>query len=121
MNCHDHVIFIADLMKQACEACEHALLDQALDRPVLRLLAGALMVAIGLRLAGWTDALRWIERTGASVWRLVAPLARRWVPIRSPATAFALGLVWGLMPCGLIYAALAAGKMLSFTPDDFRV
>jgi hypothetical protein len=75
---------------------------------VLRLAAGALMIAVGFYLAGWTGALRWAERAGEPVWRRVAPLARRLVPVRTPAQALLLGLLWGWMPCGLVYAALAA-------------
>lgn len=74
----------------------------------LRFAAGALMIAVGFYLAGWTRALRWAERAGEPVWRRVAPLARRLVPVRTPGQALALGLLWGWMPCGLVYAALAA-------------
>ena len=82
-------------------AVSHALLG-------LRFAAGALMIAVGFYLAGWGGALRWLERAGEPVWRRVAPLARRLVPVRTPWQALALGLVWGWMPCGLVYAALAA-------------
>jgi sulfite exporter TauE/SafE len=74
----------------------------------LRLVAGLVMLLVGLYVAGLGPALRWIERAGAPVWKRVAPLAQRLVPVRSPATAFALGLLWGWIPCGLVYAALAA-------------
>jgi hypothetical protein len=82
-------------------AVTHALLG-------LRLAAGVLMIAVGFYLAGWTRALRWTERVGEPVWRRVAPLARKLVPVRTPGQALALGLLWGWMPCGLVYAALAA-------------
>ncbi len=72
----------------------------------LRVAAGAAMVLVGLYVAGLARALRWIERIGEPVWRRVAPVARRLVPVRSPAAALALGLLWGWMPCGLVYAAL---------------
>jgi uncharacterized protein len=63
----------------------------------LRLGAGVLIVAVGLYVAG-------LGR--------IAPVARRFVPVRSPMQALALGLLWGWMPCGLVYAALA-GAILS--------
>jgi sulfite exporter TauE/SafE len=74
----------------------------------LRLAASAAMLAVGLSVSGLTGPLRWAERMGEPVWRRVAPLARRLVPVRSPGHALALGLLWGWMPCGLVYAALAA-------------
>jgi sulfite exporter TauE/SafE len=74
----------------------------------MRLGAGALMVAVGLYVAGFGRAMRWIERAGEPIWRRIAGVARRFVPVRSPAEALALGLLWGWMPCGLVYAAMAA-------------
>jgi sulfite exporter TauE/SafE len=74
----------------------------------LRLLAGVMMILVGVYVAGLGPALAWLERAGAPLWRLIAPWARRLVPLRSPWTALALGMLWGWMPCGLVYAALAA-------------
>jgi sulfite exporter TauE/SafE len=74
----------------------------------LRFAAGFLMIAVGFYLAGWGGALRWMERVGEPAWRRIAPLARKLVPVRTPGQALALGLVWGWMPCGLVYAAVAA-------------
>jgi len=74
----------------------------------LRLGAGVLMVAVGFYVAGVAPALAWLERVGQPVWRRVLPVARRLVPVRSPLGALALGAMWGWLPCGLAYTALAA-------------
>jgi sulfite exporter TauE/SafE len=74
----------------------------------LRLVAGGMMIAVGLYVAGWGRSLRWVERVGEPVWKRIAPLAGRLVPIATPPQAFALGLLWGWLPCGLVYAAIAA-------------
>jgi sulfite exporter TauE/SafE len=74
----------------------------------LRFAAGAMMIAVGLYVAGFARGLGWLERLGEPAWRLVAPLARGLVPVRTPMHALALGSLWGFMPCGLVYAALAA-------------
>ena len=80
----------------------------------LALAAGLFMVALGLYLGGWWRGLAHLERTGAHLWRRVEPLGRRLLPVRRVGDAWALGLVWGWLPCGLVYSvlvwALAAGS-----------
>ena len=73
---------------------------------VLQLLAGAFMLALGLYLGGWWFGLARVERLGARGWRWIEPLGRRLLPVKTPAQAFALGLVWGWLPCGLVYSVL---------------
>ena len=81
----------------------------------LQLLAGLFMIALGLYLAGWWQGLTHLERAGGHLWRRIEPLGRRMMPVRTPAHAFGLGLVWGWLPCGLVYSvlvwAIAAGSM----------
>ncbi len=72
----------------------------------LQVLAAAFMVMLGLYLAGWWRGLVWLERGGAHLWRYIEPLGRRFLPLRSISGAFALGLVWGWLPCGLVYSVL---------------
>ncbi len=73
----------------------------------LRYLAGVLLVLMGLYIADWWRGLTVIERAGAVLWRPVQRFSSRFLPVTSPAQGFALGLGWGLMPCGLIYSGLA--------------
>jgi sulfite exporter TauE/SafE len=49
-----------------------------------------------------------IEALGAPLWRRLQPLAARLLPAQRPSQAYAAGLVWGWLPCGLVYGALAA-------------
>ncbi len=74
---------------------------------VLRLGAGMLMLGLGLYLAGAWARFAAIERVGLPVWRRIEPVARRFLPARSIGGAFVLGGLWGFMPCGLVYTALA--------------
>ena len=62
---------------------------------------------MGLYLAGWWRGLAALERAGSLVWRRIEPVGRRLLPVRSPAGALVLGLLWGWLPCGLVYSALA--------------
>jgi hypothetical protein len=73
---------------------------------LLRVLAGLLIVGFGLHVAGWWNGLAAIERIGLVVWRRLAPLAGRIGPPDRSWKTFALGMVWGWLPCGLVYAAL---------------
>jgi sulfite exporter TauE/SafE len=76
-------------------------------RFAFRALAATTMLLVGLHLAGLPSFVGVFERAGAPIWRRVAPLATRLVPIRSAPHAIAAGALWSLMPCGLLYAALA--------------
>lgn len=70
-------------------------------------ISAAFMFALGLYLAGWTGLLTPIERGGWIVWRRIEPIGRRLLPVRHPLQALALGLVWGWLPCGMVYAIVA--------------
>ena len=73
---------------------------------VLRVLGVAMMIAIGLYLAGWVPQLAVIEKIGVPVWRKLEPLGRRLLPVSSLPRALAYGLIWGWLPCGLVYFVL---------------
>jgi len=73
----------------------------------LRYLAGFLLVGMGLYVAGWWRGMMALERAGAALWRPVQRLAAPLLPPRHWYQSLALGLCWGLMPCGLIYSSLA--------------
>lgn len=68
--------------------------------------AGLSLVLAGIYLGGWVSAVRQIDLAGRGLWRYIEPVGRRMLPIRSPATALGAGLVWGWLPCGLVYYAL---------------
>lgn len=72
----------------------------------LQVVAALFMFALGLYLGGWWSGLVRVERLGGHLWRRLEPLGRRLLPVRSPPQAFALGLIWGWLPCGLVYSVL---------------
>jgi sulfite exporter TauE/SafE len=73
----------------------------------LRYLAGIMLIGMGLYIADWWRGMAVLEKAGAWLWRPVQRLSSRWLPVRHWPQGFALGLCWGLMPCGLIYSSLA--------------
>lgn len=68
--------------------------------------ANAVMVLLGLYVAGWGRAVLRVEAAGAPLWRRIEPYARRLLPIDSTAKALGAGLAWGWIPCGLVYSML---------------
>jgi len=84
---------------------------------VLYLAANLLLIGLGLYVAGLSRAVTALERVGAVVWRRIAPFAGRLLPVRNSGQAFALGGLWGWLPCGLVYsiltAALASGHPIN--------
>ena len=76
-------------------------------RIALSTLANLMLVAMGVYLMGVTRALAFIERVGQVLWRRIQPLTRRFLPARTATQAFPLGLLWGWLPCGMVYSALA--------------
>ena len=74
--------------------------------PVMRSIAGLLLIGMGLYLAGWWNGLARIESVGGLLWKKLEPVARRLLPVRNRLQAVRLGLVWGWLPCGLVYSTL---------------
>ena len=75
-------------------------------RQILQLIAAGFMILLGLYLGGWLMWLTRIERIGGLLWRRIEPIGRRLMPVRSLPQAVLLGLIWGWLPCGLVYTAL---------------
>jgi len=73
---------------------------------LLKWMAAAFMVAIGLYLAGWFSRFALLENLGRPLWKRLEPLGRRLLPVQSPLKALVFGIVWGWLPCGLVYAAI---------------
>ncbi|PCJ85520.1 MAG: hypothetical protein COA54_10945 [Thiotrichaceae bacterium] len=75
--------------------------------PVGGIIGGLFMVALGIYIGGWLQTLSWLEKIGTIFWRKIEPLGRRFLPVKSPSQALGLGLLWGWLPCGMVYSTLA--------------
>ena len=73
--------------------------------------ANLMMIALGLYLTGFTQSLAFTERMGRSLWQRIQPYTRRFLPARTPAQAYPLGLLWGWLPCGMVYGVLTAALL----------
>jgi hypothetical protein len=77
--------------------------------PVQEILFGAsclMLLGLGFYLAGLFARFAALERIGQGLWRRVQPLLARVLPIRSVGSALGAGLLWGLLPCGLVYSGV---------------
>lgn len=96
-------------------AANMAALNQA--QSVLQVIAGLFMIAMGLYLGGWWYGMSRLERLGGRLWRVLEPYGRRLLPVRRPSQALLMGIIWGWLPCGLVYSALiwaiSAGSALN--------
>ncbi len=77
----------------------------------LYVVANLMLVALGLYLIGLTQSLAFTERIGQRWWSRIQPLTRKFLPARSVVQALPLGMLWGFLPCGMVYSALAAALL----------
>ena len=87
----------------------------------LYLLANLMLIGLGLYLAGVSSVVTWMERAGMALWRRVQPLTRRVLPADTVPRALGLGLLWGWLPCGLVYAVLASALLTGSALDGAAV
>ncbi|SAY51131.1 sulfite exporter TauE/SafE family protein [Neisseria weaveri] len=72
---------------------------------ILFIAANALLFLLGLYLAGISAAASKIESLGKPVWKRLNPILNKLLPIQSIPACFGVGLLWGWLPCGLVYSA----------------
>ncbi len=77
----------------------------AMAGPV-RLIGGALIVLVGLQIAFNPRILAPLEQAGLKLWTRIAPAAGKLLPANTLPRALGLGLLWGFIPCGLVYSLL---------------
>lgn len=72
----------------------------------LRSIAGILLIFMGLYIARWLLWLTRLEQLGEYVWNPIKPMVAPLVRSQDNASAIKLGMLWGFLPCGLIYSTL---------------
>lgn len=84
----------------------------ALDN-ALRVFSGLLMVFVGLYIANWYSGIQILEKIGAKLWSKLQPISQKFLPVNRLKDAFLFGLLWGGIPCGLVYGALSFSLLSS--------
>lgn len=79
-------------------------------------LSSLMLVMLGLYLAGVWGAVRRLEQLGGGLWKRLQPFTTRLLPVNTVPRALGLGVLWGWLPCGLVYSvlltALASGDTM---------
>ncbi len=70
--------------------------------------ANLLLIAMGLYLTGALRSVAVLEVAGQGLWRALRPLAARLLATDRLGRAVAAGMVWGWVPCGMVYGVLLA-------------
>lgn len=70
-----------------------------------RILLGLVLVFVGVTMLG-APFLKNLERFGMRFWQYLSPLRQKVFPLNTFPRALTAGLLWGFLPCGLVYGAL---------------
>lgn len=84
---------------------------------VLLFAASATLIVLALYLLGAAPLVRGLEAAGSVLWRRIQPYSRFFLPADTVPRALGLGLVWGWLPCGMVYAVLLTAAV---TGDALR-
>jgi hypothetical protein len=87
----------------------------------LYILANLMLLALGFYLAGLWQGTAALERAGALFWARIRPLATRFIPVDSTPRALASGLLWGWLPCGMVYSVLTTALFSGSAARGFLV
>lgn len=81
-------------------------LTQGQAHRFLQIISALVITGAGLYIGGWFPRFAYIEKLGSRFWKLIEPFGRKLIPVKTRTEAFLFGMVWGWLPCGLIYTAL---------------
>ncbi|OXL21530.1 sulfite exporter TauE/SafE family protein [Psychrobacter sp. DAB_AL32B] len=70
-----------------------------------RILLGLVLVFVGVTMLG-APFLSKLERFGMRFWQYLSPVRQKVFPLNTFPRALSAGLLWGFLPCGLVYGAL---------------
>ena len=84
---------------------------------VLQILSALFLLMLACYIGGWWQGLAQVERLGKYLWKHLSPISKRFIPFKTPMHALPYGMIWGWLPCGLVYSALtwslASGNALT--------
>ena len=72
----------------------------------IHLITTMILVFIALYLMGIFQRFASLQFIGRPVWKFLQPIGRKLLPVETLPSAYCFGLVWGWLPCGLVYSVL---------------
>tara|TARA_R110000782_G_scaffold48146_7_gene105541 strand:+ start:10930 stop:11661 length:732 start_codon:yes stop_codon:yes gene_type:complete len=73
---------------------------------ILQCIAAFVLIALALNILGLFSSNKLIESLGMKLWRFIQPFGKHFYPITTQWRALFMGMLWGWLPCGLVYSAL---------------
>jgi len=69
-------------------------------------LTNLMLIALGLYLMNIWRGLKRLELIGHRLWRRIQPFATALFPLNTPLKLLLAGILWGWLPCGMVYSVL---------------
>lgn len=73
----------------------------------LNLLSGIFLLLLAGYIGNWWLFLRNLESIGASLFKRIQPYSKSLIPFPTAFHALPYGIIWGWLPCGLVYSTLS--------------
>lgn len=81
--------------------------NTSIEFPIFQVVSIIFMVLLALYISDWYKGLSALERMGGHLWRYISPISKKLIPFKNPFYTIAYGMVWGWLPCGLVYSMLS--------------
>lgn len=91
---------------------KHVLAPFLTNNDLPRYILGAALILSGLMMLG-LPILSYLEKLGLGLWNKLGPIRTKILPINSLPKAVTAGLLWGFLPCGMVYGALIMALSLA--------
>ena len=88
---------------------------------ILQTITAIFLVGIALNMLGILPFNSYIEKMGSQVWKNLQPLGKHLIPVKSIPHALMFGMIWGWLPCGMVYAALILAMSTTDSLGGFLV
>ncbi|HFB67198.1 MAG TPA: sulfite exporter TauE/SafE family protein [Aeromonadales bacterium] len=73
----------------------------------LRIFSAIFLILMAGYIGRWWMLLAKFEKAGQHIFNPMKNLSKKLLPLKNPWQALLLGTLWGFLPCGLVYSALA--------------